>query len=240
MVTPCRGDTLDWNAVAWTAGNLSQSFTVSGTTITITVSGNTGRIINQFGGATPREATNLTPGTGSPSLHLAANFANTSERLIVTITFSRQIANLAFTIYDTDFSSSGSPFQDQIRDISSSFGASTYFASVTASAANAVANSGLSNATITGTATNVDGSAGGDGNGGIAFGSQGVTSATFTWGSGPGAPADPFQQWIAISNLNYTVVPEPSVWAAAALLLLLLGWDARRRLIAHRSVARTG
>ncbi|MDX6766763.1 MAG: PEP-CTERM sorting domain-containing protein [Candidatus Methylacidiphilales bacterium] len=230
---PCKADTLNWGAagIAWTAGNLTQSFTVNGTTITITVSGNTGQIINQFGGPTPREANNLTPGTGSPSLHLAADYTNTTQSLTVTFTFSRQIANLAFTIYDVDYSASGSPFQDQIRNISASFGTSTYNATVTASTANQAANSGLANATITGIATNVDGSAGGDGNGGISFGSQGITSASFTWGSGPGAPTNPFQQWIAISNLDYTVVPEPSTWVGLVLLIVLvLGYEIRRRM----------
>jgi hypothetical protein len=235
-----QADTLDWDAQDWTDTTVpySQTFTVGANTVTVAITGNTNRIINSGpGGTSPDDDSALIPGT-TEGLYLAANFNDTTERLIVTVTFSTLVNNISFSIYDVDRSTSGSPFQDQIRSISATDGSTTSFATVSGtSPANTASGSGTAAAAITGAAVAPDGT--NDGLAFISFGSSPVNSFSFTWGSGPGAPADPFQQWITMSDIEYTVVPEPSVWAAGSLLLVLLVWDARRR-SARRLIVRTG
>jgi hypothetical protein len=236
-----QADTLDWDAQDWTdvTAPYSQTFTVGANTVTVAITGNTNRIINSGpGGTSPDDDSALIPGT-TEGLYLSANFSNTTERLIVTVTFSTLVNNISFSIYDVDQSTSGSPFQDQIRSISATDGSTTSFATVSGtSPANTASGSGTAAAAITGAAVASDGT--NDGLAFISFGSSQVNSFSFTWGSGSGAPADPFQQWITMSDIEYTVVPEPSVWAAAALLLVVLGWDARRRIKARCSAVRLG
>jgi hypothetical protein len=236
--TLTQADTLDWDTVNWTDTTvpISQTFTVNGVDITIAITGATNRFYTTGpGGTPPDDVTNLTPGGVQQSLYLAANYVNTTESLTVTVTFNSSVRDISFTIYDVDKSPSGNPFEDQIRTISSTDGTNTYYAAVSGSSSNTAANSGTASATITGTAVSTDGTA--NGNADISFTGNNVNSFTFTWGSGPGAPSDPLQQWIAISDITYTVVPEPSTYLTGLLLLALVSFEFYRR--RNRKIVKT-
>jgi hypothetical protein len=213
-----QATTLDWNSVNWPSGNLTQSFNIdpanSGNDITITISGNTGNLISNV-----NDTTDLTGGgsTSQESLYLNTDHSSLTQALTITLDFSYTggVSGVSFSVFDVDFGAG--QFQDQLFNISGTDGTNVYYASLTGSANNTIANNGTATATATGNIATAENS--GDANVSFNFGSNIVTSVTFSWGNAPTANNPPGNQWIGLSDINYTAAPEPSTIIATMLLL---------------------
>jgi hypothetical protein len=226
-----------------------------GNDITITISGATGNITNDNSPAagyipppgfpssyvtSPDDHNGAAGGFGGGNetgLYLFVNFINNTAgaNLTVTITFSANytygVTGVSFPITDVDYVAGS--YTDQIRNLTGSYyGTPVANATLTAlsnSTVNvAIANSGTANATATGTGA-TDDIAEGFSNINVNFGSTPVNQVSFVWGSGSTAPANPGNQLIALYDISFTAaVPEPSTFAAAA-ILLCAALCARRR-----------
>jgi hypothetical protein len=127
---PAQAITLDWDAVAWPAGSLNNSFDIdpfrAGNDVTVAVTGTTNRLQNIIGTtvATPAISRTfdggLTPGQNS--LHLALDLGNHNQAVTITMSFSNAytfgVSGVSFTIFDIDKqTATNSNFEDQIRGI---------------------------------------------------------------------------------------------------------------------------
>jgi hypothetical protein len=242
LIAPClvataHAVTLDWNAVSWTAGTLSNSYDIDpstpGNDITVTVSGNTSQLTNELASGNPMTPA-ITPdfqgGLASPpnALCLAVNFANQGQAVTVTIDFSALyiagVQNISLTLYDIDFSAaSGNNYQDQLRNITATSidGVTLVAPTITTSANNTLSGSGL-NYVVNGTVSTPDtGPGSGNGNVTISFGATPIKSFTFTYGSGSGTVADPTYQHVGFSDITFTPVPEINpAWSGVGSCLL--------------------
>ena len=159
--------TLDWDAVTWTAGSLSNSYDIdpsrAGNDITVTVTGNTSQFQNS--NATPnvltpaitnRDQGGLTP--AELSLTLAVDFTNRTESVTTTVNFSalyaQGVQNVSFTIFDVDFQNAGgSQYQDQLRSITAiAVDGSIVAPTITVSPNNSLSGAGV-NQVVTGNVT---------------------------------------------------------------------------------------
>jgi hypothetical protein len=225
---------LDWSTVTWPAGSLNNSYhvdpSVPGNNLTVDVSGNTGQLLPSFSppnAQTPVVSQTFQGGFGSPqsSLELRVDYTSTAQFVTITINFSaayaQGVTNVSLSLFDID---SGT-YQDQIRNITAlSIDGTTQVAPTISGLGASVSLTGTGlTQTLDGIATVPDTGAGsGDGNATITFNAA-IQSLTFTYGSGPSAPADPTTQKIGIYNLIYSVVPIPEInpTAASALVCLL-------------------
>lgn len=239
--------TLDWNKVSWTAGTLTQSYDIDpaspGNDVTVTITGNTSQLTLDGSGntQTPYISSQIEGGmgAGTKTLDLAADFANLTQSVTVTVTFSSAYAqgakNVSFSIFDVDYSNvngnGGAKFEDQIRSIiGTTSGNASVAPAVTGSADNSVTGSGTLTAKITGTVTSVDAGTGSNAaNATVNFGSTAIRSFTFAYGNGTALPSntDPTRQHIGLYNINFTPVPEinpalASAFSCGAALLLTL------------------
>jgi len=244
-----QGLVLDWNApgVDWPdplPRVLSQSFDIDpgnpGNDITINIAevGGTGFLtVHGSGNQPPNDVAYHTGGTpGNQSLFLNVNFdeENGLDYIEITIIFNYTLGvnNLTFSVFDVDrVTTGGQNFIDALTNFAGTFGASTVYPTLTGSSANTITGSG---ATIRadGTGGNPDASAGG--NVSINFGSSPVSQVVFRYASGdvPGVNANPTSQSIGFSAVTFdAVVPEPSVYISALLLLAgISAYEIRRRL----------
>ncbi len=241
-----RAVSIDWSAVTWTPGSLTNSYDIDsgnpGNDITISVSGNTAQFGNdsQTGNPTPDISTFKEGGQAAPvqpSLALLVDYANRNQAITITVDFNYQngVDTASFLIFDIDVGSpSGSRFTyvDQIRNMwgtrldGSTVGATT----LTNGPSVTLAGSGTSR-TATGNATVPDAGAGsGDGNLFISFGTNVVDRIQFTYGSASNAQNDPAAQAISFFTSAFQPKPVPEVGTAlgaagvglAALAALLL------------------
>lgn len=232
---------LDWNSVSWASGTLSHSYDIDpsnpGNDITITITGNTG----QFIGGRPEITTDFTGGYGSSpapdNLELWADFSNRYQEITVTVTFNYAagVNDVNFMLFDVDTGGTGSgkgnkTFIDQITEIYAvSTTGSLTSPTITTSANNSKSGSGT-NQVVTGTGESDNSS--GTGNVTIDFGTNYVTSFTFTYGNpSSGVQSDPAYQSIGLYDINYKPkVPEvhPGLFAAFGCGLLVMGSLLRR------------
>ncbi len=197
-------ETLDWDSgsVGWSAGSLSNSYTVGNDTIGIAFTGDTGRLLNIFGAQTPFKSTDLTGGLSPTQQNLlfVVNYTNTSETLTLTITagtIGQGVAEMEFTLFDVDTDSATSPFQFQDRLVVTgtlggvSAGAPTFTTGISNTS---------SGSTVTG--SNASGNTAGDGNVTIKFASP-VDKVVIVYSAGPNSIADPAQQGIALHDISF-------------------------------------
>jgi len=225
-ILPASAATLNWDNLTWAPGSLTNSYHVDSATptnnndITVALSGNT-----TFQSGYPVVSNSITGGiagsTSFPntnSLILGMIFADKSKTLTVTITFNYAagVSNVNFNLFDIDQSGN---YQDQISAISGSFGSTNYTPTITGSPANTV-----SGATVTGNSAAGDTSS--NGNVSIDFGTDLLTSVTFTLGNGNSASRHPGNQSIGIYDINFSPkrVPEvgPGIAAIAVIALVIL------------------
>jgi hypothetical protein len=232
-----QADTLDWQTETWTAGALSKTFTINGVNVTVQITGNTGNFITFSGVTAPDDSNIVDGGTGQEALYLGVDHSNRdTQSVTVTVTFSSAVIIGSFAIFDIDTFNTNS-FQDQIRTISATDGTNTYYGNLTATNSTfvTVSNSGTVNAAFTAVlGAGGNGGAGNltsDGTGTIDFGTNAITSLSFTYGNGSGAITNPTSQHVALGDFNYTVVPEPSTCLTGFLLVFVVsihGWRQRR------------
>jgi hypothetical protein len=228
----------DWDSVDWTAGGLSQSFDFdssnAGNDITITITGSTGNFSSGF----PDDNTDLTGGLSpaQENLKFDINHSNTSQEIIVTVTFHYPygVDAMLWNFFDVDAGVNffGSrTFVDEIRNIraTNTVGSTVYPSSITTSSLNTNYGSGSSQRII-GLASSPE--TAGTANATVNFGTNDITSFTFTYGSGTNSFSNPSQQFIGLHDFSFNVlIPEYHVGHfAAAGALFLVGWRALRRL----------
>jgi len=217
---------LDWDTVTWSpeGAPYTHSYDIDptnpGADVRVNISGYTGFLYTN----SPRVSNQITGGLNPAenSLVINTNHATTATYVTVTIDFfySGGVTNPYFSIFEIDTGAvSGSQFtwQDQIRNITASFGSTTYSPTFS-NLGSAVAES---SGTLIGT-TNVDATSG-DGNATLSF-SGPVTRIQFDYGPGPDSISDPDGQVIALGDITFndiSGVPEVnSLWIAAAALLM--------------------
>lgn len=224
---------LDWDALSWTAGALSQSYDIDpsnpGNDVTITVTS------TEFLSGYPARTTNLTGGL-SPvenALQLAVDWSATARSTTVTVDFSyaNGVSGIAYSLFDADSGTGASKlWEDEIRQISAYYTPGNWSigpSSVTTSAANTVTGSGT-NYNVRGTAGATDTT--GDGNVSFAY-SETINGFRFTYEPGPNSQANPVNQWISLHDITFLpVIPEAGVFPAAAAAMGAAWWFARRRL----------
>ncbi|MCC7519638.1 MAG: hypothetical protein IT578_10690 [Verrucomicrobiae bacterium] len=245
-----RAIVLDWSALTWTPGSLTNSYDIDpnnpGHDITITISGNVSALGNDTltGDPTPDISTFKEGGQSSPiqpSLAFLVDFANKNQAITVTIDFNYQngVDTVSYYIFDIDVgNASGSKYTyvDQIRSIwgqrldGAIMGATT----LTNGPAVTLAGSGTNRTATANTRTVPDsGSGSGAGNLYVSYGTNVVNSIQFTYGSGANAQNNPATQAISLFNIEYRVVPEMNaLYGTSAVVLATLAaltWRRRRR-----------
>ena len=232
---------LDWDALTWTAGDLSNSYDLNGdgttdVTVAITTSGNitwqNGAQVGVTGNApfTDVGTGNSGPGTGGTtgkllSLWMNVNGnANSFVRLTVTFSgiFAGGVQDVSLALHDIDQGS----YQDQIRTIRAinSVGTTVYATSVT--------NSGSISDSVTGSGANyrVTGNNGAadnntaQGDATISFANQTITQFSFVYGNPTTLSGINSAQHIQIGDLFYTpTVPEAGsgIFSAAICLVTM-------------------
>ena len=227
LVERAEALTLDWSTVTWTGGGLSAGFDIdpdnAGDDITITISGSTGF----FQSGTP--AINDRIITGQDALDLWLDFDKDNKSVVVTVTFnySLGVSNASVTLFDVDrgpSSGKGSTytFVDEISQIKATATNSSIVAatSVTTSTDNASSGSGT-NIIVYGSGENPTDSSGG--NVGISFGTNVISSFTFTYGNNSSSQKDPDQQWIGLFDITFTPKKIPEKGTTLALAGIGLG-----------------
>ena len=193
----------DWDANAWPAGSLSQTYTSAGETLAFQVTGDTNRFVTNFngGGATPRTDPILTGGLSpaEDSLLAVANFESSSETITLSFSVGAAgvgVSELQFTIFDLDINTGGNGvgFVEQAQ-ISGTLNGVVVAPVLTNGAANTVSG-------FTATGVAISNATSGDGNLVVTF-TQPVDTVRIRYGSAPSAPANPGQQGLSIHDLNW-------------------------------------
>ena len=227
--------TLDWNSVIWTPGALSQSFDIDpanpGNDVTVTITNSAGRITQPVNGTT------LITGGVSPTnktLQLVTNFATNLESISVRIDFlyPADVREVSYFIHDIDGSLSS--WQEEARGISATGSAPPSFAPTSllrtgASPTFQITGAGLAQLL---TASSEADDLSNNGTASVSFGTQLVRTTGFTSGAGTTGNFDPIESGIALGNITYNNVPEPS--SALLLLSALSLAGIRRRVKAAR------
>lgn len=234
------GNTPNYNWTAGAPGNgasVNQSFetdsTHAGTDVNIALTNlNTNSTWNS---GYPAVDQTTTGGTANKNALQVYMNSNNSAGVTVTITFTYGSGylgaqNVAFSLFDVD--KQAGTWIDQISNITATtYQGTTVGATITAGTDNQLTGSGTG-AIVTGTNTNNNGSGGGNVN--INFGSNIVTSVTFTWKN---TDAGQGTQVIGLGDISYTPVKTPETGsgiAAVAICGLAVGW---RRLRKKRATA---
>ncbi|MDZ7629461.1 MAG: GEVED domain-containing protein [Parvularculaceae bacterium] len=206
--------TLDWDsgAAAWTAGALSNSYTVDGEPVGVAFSGSTGRLINIFSQQTPFKSVNVTGGLipAQQNLLFVVNYANTSETLTLTITAGtpgQGVGEIEFTVFDVDTDVAAAPFgfQDRIT-VTGTLGG--------VSAGNPTFTTSVSNTASGNVATGSNASANDSGNGNLTIKyATPVDQIVIVYQAGPDSIADPLQQGMGLHDISFC--PANTDWSDA-------------------------
>src|SRR5271166_2238149 len=222
-VATAPAPTLDWSAVSWPAGSLSNTYNnvgASGTNVTVTFSGNTGTL--QSG--SPNTTASQIGGTGKPSLQSEVLFPSKSTAgITVTITFSKPVYVQNLNILDVDASLSTGGWQDQISAIKGVTAGGTVNPVAVAGGGSAVSVTG--NSTIGFTATGLTPTTNSStSNVSVDFGNYQVTQISFLYSPGLNQPASPSDQLIGLDNITFSLTPEvgPSLAAMTLCGLVML------------------
>lgn len=234
--------TLDWDAVNWAPGTLSNSYDIDparvGNDITLAVTGNTGALAtdSSSGMATPVDNTSLHGGLSpaQQSLLFTTSFADSTQTITITVSFSPEYAagveNVSFTLFGIQKRSN---IQDYVTGISAlGVDGTTLYAPTITNVGSAVLHSGTDlNQTLTGNnAVSSTGSTSGAGNATITFAASGIRSVTFTFSNATGAP-NPGTQNVSLHDISFTPVPEvnPAFLAGAVCAAALAELLRRKR-----------
>ena len=215
LIQSAHAVVLDWSAVTWATGTLSNSYDVdpanAGADITVTIGGDTDRLLTDpaTGTQTPAITSSLEGGTSpvQPSLELAARFVP-PRKLTITIDFSalylQGVQNVSFTLFNID----NGAVTDIVRSISAVGidGLTIYPATITNLGSAVQLNGGGLGQTLKGIAgVPATGAGSGDGNATISFGTNAIQSISFTIADPPGSTG---LLMIALSNISFSPIPE--------------------------------
>ncbi len=188
---------LDWDSAVWGEGDLTNSYTVAGEPVVITVTDVNSSLQNYapFGGQTPIESTANTGGLtpAESSIHFLANQPTQASTVDISIalgTFGTGVDKFQMSIFDVDFGAS--QFQDQIT-VLGTIGGVTVTPTLFTSAANSAAGSVVTGVSGAGSTSAI-------GNMTVEFNSP-IDTLVLNYGNGPGAPANPGNQGIAMHDL---------------------------------------
>ncbi len=209
---PAAPDVMDWDnsAIVWNAGDLTNSYTVNGVPINISVNDPNNALQNDasFGGQTPAESTTNTGGLTpvESSLHFLANQPNQAGTVDIAISIGAAgegVEKFQLTLFDIDLGAN--QFVDQITVTGSLNGAN-----VPVTLYSSASNSSSGNV-VTGTAASNSNQS--LGNMTLEFNSA-VDNIIIRYGNGAGAPADPGLQGMAIHDINFCKVKKAVLTAA--------------------------
>jgi len=215
---------LDWSALSWTPGSLTNSYDIDasnpGNDITIAVSGDTQYLRTDNvapNPQTPDISTEKQGGypLGALSLLFEVDYTNRFNSITITVSFNyaQGVSLDSATIFDIDLTGSAPyGFQDEVRKIwGTGIGGTNFGPNIIVS--NAVTRTGSgTNQILTGTAGVPDTGAGsGAGNAILLFTNQPITGFTFTYGSSTAAQTDPVRQGISLYNMQWRPAPEIGV-----------------------------
>ena len=201
-VLSCPGapSIFDWDSEVWAAGNMSNSYTIAGEAITVSVVDANNALLSNagFGGQTPAEATQDTGGLlpAESSLHFLADQPDRAGAVDITIDLGVPgvgVAKFQTSIFDIDQGG----FEDQIT-VTGTLGGVAVPVTLFTSASNTSSGS-----VVTGTAGAANTSA--TGNMTLEYGSP-VDKIVIGYGNGSGADANPPQQGMAIHDLSFCPV----------------------------------
>ena len=235
---------VDWSALNWPAGSLSNSYDVdpanAGNDVTVTISGNTGQLQTSLVSPNPQtpaitRAFDGGLGTSPLSLELALDLSSNAQSVTFTLNFSGSyaagVSNVSFTLFDIDANNiSGSTYQDLISLIHATSTTGTLIAPTITNVGPNVGLTGIGLIQVlTGQTSTVDTGAGsGAANATISFNTTNIASITFTYGSS-GLFLDPTYQHIGIYDIDYSVVPEPGALGTCIGILSLALWRSHHR-----------
>jgi hypothetical protein len=225
---------VDWDAMAWTPGTLSNAYDIDpgtpGNDVTIAVGGKPGAFDpdSNTGIITPNIGTAITGGRTpvEKSFEIAADLY-TISKVTLTVSFNPAyvlgVKDVSFSIFDIDTTTNN----DEIKGI---YGLALDGSKVAATITNVGTNVTLSGAglaqVLTGNGSTPNSGAGSDlSNATISFGAP-ITSFVFTFANNAGAPR---YQDIALSDIFFTPIPEINPGMPAAALCIAATLFSRRR-----------
>lgn len=200
---------LDWSTVTWTAGSLSNTYDVDGdgkNDISISIAGTTSAFVSGYPTAT---------GSG---LALTVDFSSPSQSITVTVNFLNNYASATgvnFSLSNLDADQLGS---------SSNYRYVDYVSQITASGTAGLVAPTVTGSTVTvsgsGTGQTVTGTTAGSGSATVDYGTNDISSFTYTFGdTGSIASSDPAQQTIIFGNVNFKKsIPETGSTLCALVL----------------------
>lgn len=192
-----RGSTIfDWDSRPWTAGSLSNSYSVANIgTVGFAVS-SPGFWVDDaaFGGQSPALSASNTGGLSGAqlSLHQYLDFNSISQTATTTISLPTAVPGAQFTVFDIDYAAND--FADKLT-VTGSYQGATVIPVLTNGASNyLIGNSAIGDAASDGTSAN--------GNVVVTF-NQRVDTITIVYGNANTAPGDPDGQAIAIHDITF-------------------------------------
>lgn len=194
----CPAGTLlfDWDTQTWTAGTLSNSYSLTGIGSVGFAISNPATFLNNatLGGQSPAEQTTVTGGLSpvQSSLMQLVDMANTSQTVQTTITLATAVPGAQFRIFDVDYAAG--QFADKVTVVG-------YY---NGNAVNPTLTNGSSNYVIGtsayGDVTSADTS--GNGNVVVTF-SAPIDQIVINYGNHSLAPANPGQQGVTIHDVTF-------------------------------------
>ncbi len=186
----------DWDTQAWTAGAVSNSYTLAGPgTVGFGITNTSGVFLNNatYGGQSPAKQTAVTGGLGTAqnSLEQLVDLTSQSATVDTTITLGSAVPGLQFTVFDVDYNNN--QFADKVTVTGTLNGVS-----VTPTLTNGTANFVIGN-TAYGDAVSADNQA--NGNVVVTFTSA-VDTVVIKYGNHSYAPANPGQQGVALHDIT--------------------------------------
>ena len=187
----------DWDSVSWTAGSLSNSYSVPniGTVpFNIAIAGGSWLNNATYGGQSPARQNVVTGGFGPAqfSIFELVNFTSQAGTATTTVTLPNAVPGVQFRLFDIDYNAG--QFADRVT-VTGTFNG----APVTPILTNGVANYVIGNSAF-GDAGSADASA--NGNVVVTFNAA-VDTIVITYGNHALAPADPGQQAIAVHDFTF-------------------------------------
>lgn len=192
---PAGSTIFDWDANAWAAGSLANSYAIANIGQTAFAVASTGSWVNDatYGGQSPALSNSNNGGVAGTqlSLHEYLDFARRSETATTTITLPTAVPGAQFRVFDIDYAAND--FADKLT-VTGSFNGSPVTPTLTNGVSNyVIGNTAYGDAASAGTSS--------DGNVVVTFASP-VDTITVVYGNHTTAPVNPDGQAIAIWDVT--------------------------------------